>query len=167
MGDLGSPQRGKQKCILYHHPLSICSLMVRYTFAVAGAPYAGEKAIDLDEQTVDIFDNKHLEEFYLCQVNPKGQVPALTSPGYLARPITDSLDITLWACERYPTLRPEAHRQDIDRLLRDLHAINFFSLSFNKRPGLARQFTDGVEQRLARHDISTEYRRALERKLQL
>jgi hypothetical protein len=64
----------EQPCILYHHPQSICSLMVRYTFALAGDPGPGSWRIALDLQEVDIFNNAQLEEFYLCHVNPKGQV---------------------------------------------------------------------------------------------
>lgn len=64
----------EQPCILYHHPQSICSLMVRYTFALARDPRPGIRSITLDLREVDIFNNAQLEEYYLCHVNPKGQV---------------------------------------------------------------------------------------------
>jgi hypothetical protein len=76
MADLSNAhhEAGEQPCILYHHPQSICSLMVRYTFALAGAPVPGDLPISLKLQEVDIFQNEQLEEFYLCNINPKGQV---------------------------------------------------------------------------------------------
>ena len=92
-------------------------------------------------------------------------MPVLASPGFLERPITDSLDITFYACERYPSLRPAEHREEIDRLLRELHDINFFSLSFTRRPQMATGFAKGVQEKMDRSDISPQYRSALEYKL--
>lgn len=48
--------------------------MVRYTFRVAGQPVSGSLPLSLELQAVNIFENDHLSEFYLCEVNPKGQV---------------------------------------------------------------------------------------------
>lgn len=56
--------------------------MVRYIFAVSGA-FAGDKPdMILELQEVDIFKNAHLEEFYLCNVNPKGQVSMFPTVSY-------------------------------------------------------------------------------------
>ena len=48
--------------------------MVRYTFLLAGAAAVGSLPIALELRPVNLFENEQLEEFYLCSVNPKGQV---------------------------------------------------------------------------------------------
>jgi hypothetical protein len=60
--------------VLYHNIWSICSTMVRYTLAVRGAPSNSAEAMVIQEQEVDIYNNAQLEEHFLLQVNPKGQV---------------------------------------------------------------------------------------------
>ena len=74
------------------------------------------------------------------------------------------MDITHFVMERYPRLLPEAHKTEIMALLADLHALNFFSLSFPGRPqaaqGLSKAITDRMEG-----DISDKYRKLLEYKL--
>ena len=154
------------KYILYHHPYSICSLMVRYTQAVAGHPRDSSSAMKLDEQVVEIMKGAQLEEDFLVKVNPKGQVPALTSSS-LATPITDSLDITYYIAERYPTLMPPEHKQSIIDLLGDLHEINYFSLSFGDKPERAKGQAKAIRDRIADPTISSEYRNALEYKLSM
>lgn len=63
---------------LYHYRQSICSLMVRYIFAASStfALTGGTPYMTLELQEVDIFKNAHLEEYYLCDVNPRGQIIA-------------------------------------------------------------------------------------------
>jgi glutathione S-transferase len=58
------------------------------------------------------------------------QVPVLANAAVLGTPIADSLEITWYIADRYPSLAPAEHKEDIDHLLRDLHALNYFSLSF-------------------------------------
>jgi hypothetical protein len=48
--------------------------MVRYTLAIRGAPKEASVRLVVEEQEVDIFREAQLEERYLCEVNPKGQV---------------------------------------------------------------------------------------------
>jgi hypothetical protein len=60
--------------VLYHNTYSICSLMVRYTLAVRGTPHSPAAAMTVDEQMVDIFHEAQLDEDFLLNVNPKGQV---------------------------------------------------------------------------------------------
>ncbi len=48
--------------------------MVRYTFAVRGEPRDAEAAMVIEEQGVDLFHEEQLDEHFLCDVNPKGQV---------------------------------------------------------------------------------------------
>lgn len=59
---------------LYFHPYSICSLMVRYTLALRGKPKVASPDIVLDLHEVDIFHGAQLEEHFLLNVNPMGQV---------------------------------------------------------------------------------------------
>lgn len=63
--------------ILYHNYFSICSIMVRYTAAIRGAPKDVESKILIEEQVVDIFHEEQLSEHFLCEINPLGQVRCL------------------------------------------------------------------------------------------
>jgi hypothetical protein len=49
--------------------------------------------------------------------------------------------------------------------LEEIHALNYFALSFPDRPQVAGQLVNSVEARLARSDISASYREALAHKL--
>ena len=60
--------------ILYHNYYSICSIMVRYTAAIRGAPKDPESEILIEEQAIDIFHEEQLSEHFLCEINPLGQV---------------------------------------------------------------------------------------------
>lgn len=60
--------------ILYHNRLSICSIMVRYTLAIRGIAKDTASEMVVEEREIDIFHEEQLEESYLCDVNPKGQV---------------------------------------------------------------------------------------------
>lgn len=73
----------------------------------------------------------------------------------------------MWLAERYPDLLPNSHREQICRLLRDLHALNYFSLSFLGRPQVAEGFKVAVQKRLDRTDISQRYRDALVGKIEM
>ena len=48
--------------------------MVRYTLALAGEPAEEASRIDVVEKVVDILHGAQLDEDFLCEVNPKGQV---------------------------------------------------------------------------------------------
>ena len=60
---------------------------------------------------------------------------------------------------------PTETASEIRQYLIDLHALNYFSLSFPGRPQIAKGFEAAVERRLASPDISDRYRKALEFKL--
>lgn len=60
---------------------------------------------------------------------------------------------------------PAEHEEEIRQYLKDLHALNYFSLSFPGRAHVAQGFEDAVNRRLADPDISNRYRKALEFKL--
>jgi hypothetical protein len=80
------------------------------------------------------------------------------------KPIADSLEITHFLAERYPSLIPASHKEPISDLLVDLHALNYFSLSFSDRKYIAEGFKQNVFKRLDA-DISPRYRDALTFKL--
>lgn len=48
--------------------------MVRYTIAIAGKPYEAIPEMSVNEKIVNIFGNEQLEERFLRDINPKGQV---------------------------------------------------------------------------------------------
>jgi hypothetical protein len=60
--------------ILYYHPFSVCSIMVRYTYALRGPPKDSTSDMSVQEQMVDIFNDEQLSEHFLTAINPKGQV---------------------------------------------------------------------------------------------
>ena len=66
---------------------------------------------------------------------------------------------------KYPELLPTDHDSEIRQYLTDLHALNYFSLSFPGRPQIAQGFVDAIELRLKDPQISHRYRKALEFKL--
>jgi hypothetical protein len=48
--------------------------MVRYTLAIRGIAKDNASEMVVEEREIDIFHEEQLEESYLCDVNPKGQV---------------------------------------------------------------------------------------------
>ncbi|KAF2102972.1 hypothetical protein NA57DRAFT_63700 [Rhizodiscina lignyota] len=150
---------------LHHHRYSICSIMVRYCIAIRGEPKSGMSEATFFEKEIDIFANEQLSEDFLCHVNPKGQVPAITTSS-LDQPLYDSVTITHYLASLYPSLMPPSHRQLISSLIDLLHSINFFSLSFagSKNGDPAGHIKQEIQRRL-RKDVSPRYREALEYKL--
>lgn len=63
-----------EETTLYYHPFSVRSAMVRYTIALRGHVGAGAVPIIVKEREVDIFEMEQLEEWFMFEVNPKGQV---------------------------------------------------------------------------------------------
>jgi hypothetical protein len=166
--------------------------MTRYTLLLRGTT-ARDPASELtvEERVVDIFHEEQLEEWFLCDINPMGQVcqteqvsqscqgsgwwltssatqvPVLTHPTGLSAPMPDSLAITMFLADRYPSLIPPTHGEEIRQLLNDLHSINYFSLSFPGRPQVANGFKAAVLKRLDRPGISQRYLTALKYKLEV
>ncbi|KPI36525.1 uncharacterized protein AB675_4437 [Cyphellophora attinorum] len=153
------------KLDLYYHPYSICSLQVLYTLAIAAAyTDAGKGVPEIEQHFVDIFKDDQLEETFLTRINPKGQVPVLTSTE-LPSPIADSLLITKYLMDRWPCLSPPEHAAMIENLLDEIHTLNYFALSFPDRPQIADKLVSTVEERLARSNLSLKYGEALAYKL--
>ena len=67
----------KGQYVLHYDVYSICSSMVRYTYQFRGRPQTPASAIEWDENFVDIRTWGQMEEKYLLEVNPKGQVRSL------------------------------------------------------------------------------------------
>ncbi|KIV86884.1 hypothetical protein PV11_02466 [Exophiala sideris] len=151
--------------VLYYNQYSVCSLMVLYTLALKGDPKSPGNEINVQTKVVDIFHQEQLDEHFLCNINDHGQVPVLAHDSKLDRPIADSLEITYWLAARYSQLIPAEHEHEIRQYLKDLHALNYFSLSFPGRDEVAQGFENGVNRRLANPNISDQYRKALEFKL--
>ncbi|KUJ08945.1 uncharacterized protein LY89DRAFT_598871 [Mollisia scopiformis] len=149
---------------LYYNKWSICSQMVQLTFAFRGEPKDAGSQMTIEKKSIDIMNGEQLEEAYLTEINPKGQVPVLTHPSRLPKPIADSLDITYYITTQYPGLVPESNKDQLIELLKELHRINFFSLSFGSRVGAVNAQKTAVEAKLAQTDISAKYRKALEYK---
>ena len=64
--------------VLYHAVYSICSIMVRYSFALArDDPKDSAHEIIIREEDVDIMNGGQLTEHYLCDINAYGEVPVL------------------------------------------------------------------------------------------
>lgn len=82
-------------------------------------------------------------------------------------PIEDSLQITLFVAERYPNLIPESHKEEITSLLKELHGVNYFSLSYAEFGGarVAAGLAAAIDKLLQDPNISDRYRKALEFKL--
>jgi len=149
--------------ILYFFPASICSNMVRLTLAYASS--RSDNKVVWEEREVDILHkNEQLSETFLCEVNPKGQVPVLVDPS-LDKPLADSLHITEHLCRLFPSLLPPSHATEIEGLLRELHSINFFTLTNAGKPQVASSMKEAIEKLLQKQDISERYRKALEYKL--
>lgn len=74
----GSRAKANAPYVLYHYPMSICSLMVLYTVRLRGEPKSPEHAVDVVEQEVDIYVGEQMSEWYL-EKNPKGQVRFFTT----------------------------------------------------------------------------------------
>ena len=154
--------------VLYHHPFSVCSIMVRYTFALRGAPGNEASEIRLEERVCDILRGEQLSEHYLCDINANGEVPVLVpdiSESSNGQPIPESVDITYYIANQYPSLLPKEHEDEIKRLLEALHHINFFSLTFTGKQDGPRSRIAQL-QRLLQGNISDKYRVAIERKIQ-
>jgi hypothetical protein len=48
--------------------------MVRYTFAVRGIPKDRASQMEIEEVELDLGTRRQMEEDFLCDINPKGQV---------------------------------------------------------------------------------------------
>lgn len=157
---------------LHIFPFSLYSIMARFTIALGRSYQRGTSPKALPKVSLKLI-NLHLDdnltEEYL-RINPKGQVPVLTSKG--RGTVTGSLDISYLFCREYfPEMLPKAHEIEIKDLLSKLHAIEGLSLSVReeriKKEWTVELLDPGLEKLLARNDLSTEYSSALKFKKKL
>ncbi|MCJ1357372.1 MAG: hypothetical protein MMC33_007368 [Icmadophila ericetorum] len=147
---------------LYYFQWSLFSTVARYTIALRGEPSSPALAMNIEEKVIDLYKAENISEWYLVNINPKGQVPALASPK-LPSPITETLDITYLLSESYPRLLPSVHRETIKSLLSELNSISAFALSFEPPKNQAEGSPNPkIDQYLAQPDISDTWRKALE-----
>jgi hypothetical protein len=78
--------------------------------------------------------------------------------------LPDSLEITKYMGGFYPSLFPDSHAEKIVDLLRELHGINFFSLTFTGSPEAVEGHKAALQKQLE-DDISERYRKAIEYKI--
>jgi hypothetical protein len=95
------------------------------------------------------------------------KVPALTNPARLSEAITDSLDITYHLRQCCPDLWPLDRTDEIEALLREVHAIGYWSLTYSYKPQRASEIESAALRRLKDPYISTRHRDALKYKLDL
>ncbi|POS70335.1 hypothetical protein DHEL01_v211268 [Diaporthe helianthi] len=156
---------------LHNYPFSLFSIMVRFTYVLGrSSADPATSGVHIDYQLVDINRQENLGEDYLININPKGQVPALTGPK-LPAPLTDSVDISYWLCGHYPKLLPPGIEPTIRDLFTKLHDIHIYSLCVRPESVPPEWRTSGippttVDALLGKPDseVSPAYRRALEKK---
>lgn len=153
---------------LYSSPFSLYSMMARHTIQLGPTTHGATPPKKITLRPIDRVENENLGEDYLLNVNPKGQVPAMTG-NVLDRPLTDSRSISLYLAENhYPAMLPLDRAIVIRSLLQRIHAVHGLSFSRTKpTPEMMRHNPSPVEDILKRPDLSPEYRQALGVKLRL
>ncbi|GJN81228.1 hypothetical protein PLIIFM63780_004760 [Purpureocillium lilacinum] len=144
---------------LHYFPFSLYSLMSRFAF-VLGQALNPETAPRLEVKMVNLHREENYSERYLTQVNPKGQVPALTSP-LLDSNLVESRDIAEWLCQKQPELLPEEHRETIERVMDKIYAYHAKALLVapdDRKDGLQNQAAAMLED----PELTEAHRRALE-----
>lgn len=62
------------KCTMYIFPFSLYSIMARFTAALGASAGQATRPITIEHQLVNLHRNGNISEWYLLNVNPKGQV---------------------------------------------------------------------------------------------
>lgn len=151
---------------LYHDPGSLCSILARYTFALRGAPADEHAAMHVRERICSLRASEQLTEHFLCNINPNGEVPVLVPDDAQQSPIPDSVDISYVFASRHPSLLPEGKEGEIERLMRALHGINFFSLTFAGKPEMQQRNLSMLEAKMGEEGTGEKYREAIRRKIE-
>ncbi|GAD93099.1 conserved hypothetical protein [Paecilomyces variotii No. 5] len=159
---------GNAEYTLYSSPFSLYSMMARHTVQLGPTTQDARPPKKVTLNFINHKKDENLKEDYLVKVNPKGQVPSMTG-NILAQPLTDSISISLYLAEKhYPAMLPAEHAAVIRDLLERFHAISGLSFSRkNPTPEMMQYNPSPVEDILKRTDLSPEYRKALEAKLDL
>ncbi|KAF4449350.1 hypothetical protein F53441_7328 [Fusarium austroafricanum] len=151
---------------LYSSPFSLYSMMARHTILLGPKTHGAMPPKSITLHFIDHKNNQNLNEDYLININPRGQVPAMTGT-FLEKPLTESRAISLHMAEKhYPAMMPTKYETAVKDLFERLHAVYGLSI-FNKNPtpDMTKRNPSPVEKILERTDISPQYRKALEAKL--
>ncbi|KAI1383404.1 uncharacterized protein F4822DRAFT_76606 [Hypoxylon trugodes] len=151
---------------LYSSTYSICAIMVQMTYELRGSPPEGRPDMKIDRKIIDISHKgrEQLSEFYLLNVNPEGVVPVLVNDKVLGKPMPESVDISLYIADWYPSLLPSRHKQVIEELLDELHQISYKLLTFGTQTTFPTTSVAWLREQSQRPDISDAYRKALKYK---
>lgn len=153
-------------------PFSLYSIMARFAIELGKEYHQGANGLpNIILKLLNLHRDENLSEWFLTEINPNGQVPVMTrerrsgsTKPYL-EVMPESTAISKFFAERFfPGLLGGSHQGEVDRLLEQLHQIQAFSLSI-KSPTEAQAVEvpdPGLNELLARTDISDKYRRALE-----
>ncbi|KAI1097134.1 hypothetical protein F4804DRAFT_328522 [Jackrogersella minutella] len=76
----------------------------------------------------------------------------------------ESVDISYYVADWYPSLLPPQHKQVIEELMNELHEISYRLLTFGTTPKYPHIALDWMREQINRANISEEYRKALEYK---
>lgn len=149
--------------VLYYYTYSLNAIMVRFTIEMRGTPRSGRPNMEMQFKLVDIGPDsaEQLSEHYLCNINSKGKVPTLANDKLLSKPMPESVDISWFLCDWYPSLLPSEHETKIRQLVTELHEINYPILTFGTESKYPQKIRQKVEDLLSQPSISNEYRNAL------
>lgn len=118
--------------MLYHHPLSVCSMKVRLALEEKGLAWSG-RVIDI------LRKQEQLEPWYL-KLNPKGVIPTLELRNGTTQVLTDSAHIIrlIASLPEGNTLLPESEtdKQSMDRLVDLADGLDVHILSYARHPSM-------------------------------
>lgn len=118
--------------MLYHHPLSVCSMKVRLALEEKGLAWSG--------RVIDIMrEQEQLDPWYL-KLNPNGVIPTLEFRNGSTKVLTDSANIIRFIAslsEGAPLLPPkESDLQLMDKLIDLANDIDLQILSYARHPSM-------------------------------
>ncbi|MFT7006976.1 MAG: glutathione S-transferase [Colwellia sp.] len=118
--------------MLYHHPLSVCSMKVRLALEEKGLAWSG-RVIDIVKK------QEQLEPWYL-KLNPKGVIPTLEYRNGTTKVLTDSAVIIRFIASlpEGNALLPQAEsdNQLLDKLINLADDIDLQILSYARHPSM-------------------------------
>lgn len=118
--------------MLYHHPLSVCSMKVRLALEEKGLAWSG-RIIDIVKK------QEQLEPWYL-KLNPKGVIPTLEYRNGTTKALTDSAHIIRFiaSLSEGNALLPqsESDNQLLDKLINLADDIDLQILSYARHPSM-------------------------------
>lgn len=118
--------------MLYHHPLSVCSMKVRLALEEKGLAWSG-RVIDIVQK------QEQLEPWYL-KLNPKGVIPTLEFRNGSTKVFTDSAHIirSIASLSEGNSLLPkdESDKHLMDRLIDLADGIDLQILSYARHPSM-------------------------------